>query len=426
LDPLAMVGHDAHVLVLLDGLAAHEVPILVEFCNHKNEENLVYYSKHGGMEAWLPPFQFGVYRESAREQFRFAVADLTLFHERLRGIGNFGGGTLLLTGPTGCGKSAFARFVHNLTCGGKDLPFHEFNMAQLPQDAVNFRDHFEGHEKGAFTGALTRTGGAFRECKGGTLFLDELEGLNVQNQIALLNYMQELEDLGRVRVGRLGNPTRPDEVSIRMILATNMSIEGALASGKLREDFLYRTRQVCLPGLKEIYSDCGCPHAPVLYLLLLTQKNWRSLDSHDPGRNVSSFALRYHPKLVLPYSSFYKEMKDFEWRGNLRQLSRFAQSILPSGMDKLCGESLDEQWNNWKAVQYRASRGISTIEPVSMPRDNSVASLEPEIAEKYRELLVLSLERASRDQTKAARLLRMDIRTFQKKIKAFGVESLLR
>jgi DNA-binding NtrC family response regulator len=152
-----------------------------------------------------------------------------------------------ITGETGTGKELVARAIHyNST--RKKKPFVEVNMAAIPRELVE--SELFGHEKGAFTGAITRKIGKFEHANGGTIFLDEIAELEGQIQSKLLRVLQEREI---VRVG--GNDKVP--LDIRLIVATHKDLREEVREGRFREDLFFRIMglPIHLPPLRERNQD---------------------------------------------------------------------------------------------------------------------------------------------------------------------------
>jgi sigma-54-specific transcriptional regulator len=155
--------------------------------------------------------------------------------------------TILIAGETGTGKEIVARHIHELSQRAGQ-PFVAVNCGAFSESLIE-SDLF-GHEKGAFTGALTGKAGWFEAAHGGTLFLDEIGDLPLGAQVKLLRVLQEHE------VVRLGS-RQPIPVDVRLIAATNVKLEEAVASGHFREDLFYRlaVAKIAVPPLRERPGD---------------------------------------------------------------------------------------------------------------------------------------------------------------------------
>ncbi|MBL8351481.1 MAG: sigma 54-interacting transcriptional regulator [Burkholderiaceae bacterium] len=203
--------------------------------------------------------------------------------------------TVLLTGETGVGKERFARALHAMSPrAGK--PFVAVNCAALPGELIE--SELFGAEKGAFTGAGAARAGRFERADGGTLLLDELGELPLPAQAKLLRVLQQGE------VERLGG-TQPRKVDVRVIAATNVDLEAAVAAGRFRRDLMYRLNvyPIRIPPLRERIDDIE----PLAHHLL---QRFAALH----GKRVGGFtdraldAMRRHP-----------------WPGNVRELENLIE-----------------------------------------------------------------------------------------------------
>ena len=159
--------------------------------------------------------------------------------------------SVLISGESGTGKELAARAIHKLSPRA-GAPFVAINCAALPEHLIE--SELFGHERGAFTGALTRRAGCFEQAHRGTLFLDEITEMPVATQAKLLRVLQD----GKIR--RLGG-TSETPVDVRIVAATNRQPEKAIEEKRLREDLYYRLNvfQISLPALAASKRGCFQP-----------------------------------------------------------------------------------------------------------------------------------------------------------------------
>ncbi|GAB6059689.1 PEP-CTERM-box response regulator transcription factor [Desulfonatronum parangueonense] len=203
--------------------------------------------------------------------------------------------SVLITGESGTGKELVARAVHATSSRRKNA-FVAINCGAIPENLLE--SELFGHEKGAYTGAHSRTQGKFEFAHQGTLFLDEIGELPLSLQVKLLRFLQEKV------IQRVGG--RQDiQVDARIVSATNIDIAQALASGSFREDLFYRIGVVTidLPPLRERGDDI------LLLANLFLRKNCRELNRKSAGFSQESTSCLY----------------SYEWPGNVRELENRIQ-----------------------------------------------------------------------------------------------------
>jgi len=198
--------------------------------------------------------------------------------------------TVLLLGETGVGKELFAEAIHEMSPQAQ-RPMIRVSCAAIPSTLIE--SELFGHERGAFTGAVTRRIGRFEAANQSTLFLDEIGELSPDIQVKLLRVLQE-----RV-IERLGS-TQPMNVNVRIVAATNRDLEKAVTDGSFREDLFYRLNvfPITIPPHRDRVEDI-----PALAWTFVSE----IAKSH--GRTIDSIA-----------SESMRKMQHYPWPGNVREL----------------------------------------------------------------------------------------------------------
>jgi transcriptional regulator with PAS, ATPase and Fis domain len=205
--------------------------------------------------------------------------------------------TVLITGESGTGKEVFPQIIHQLSAR-KHGPYIAVNCGAIPEGTID--SELFGHEKGSFTGALEARKGYFEEVNGGTIFLDEVAELPLSTQVRLLRVLESGEFL---KVGS----SKVLKTNVRLVAATNVNVEGAIRSGKFREDLYYRLSSVpiIVPPLRDRKDD--------IYLLF------------------RKFAVDFAEKYRMPVIELAEEAKlmleNYRWPGNVRQLKNITEQI---------------------------------------------------------------------------------------------------
>ncbi len=204
--------------------------------------------------------------------------------------------TVLILGESGTGKEVVARNVHFLS-ERKDGPFIPVNCGAIPGELLE--SELFGHEKGAFTGAISARKGRFELAEGGTLFLDEIGDMPMQMQVKLLRVLQERTF---ERVG--GN--KPLQCNVRIIAATHRNLETMISEDKFREDLYYRLNvfPIDSPALRQRKDDIP---------LLLQELNSRIQGDGDQS-------VRFTERAIA-------SLMEHEWAGNVRELSNLVERL---------------------------------------------------------------------------------------------------
>lgn len=283
--------------------------------------------------------------------------------------------SVLLRGESGTGKELIAKAIHYMSPRSKG-PFVKFNCASIPEGLLE--SELFGHEKGAFTGAITQRKGRFELADGGTIFLDEIGDLPLQLQPKILRVLQEKEF---ERVG--GEKTI--KVDVRLIAATSRNLEELISKGRFREDLYYRLNVVpiFLPPLRDRKEDI-----PLLIEYFLKRFN------EENKKNVS----------ITPQA--LRVMIEYHWPGNVRELENTIERLVVMSMEETIKPS-DLPINIESPIPQRAQR-----------KD----TLKAEIEDIERERILNALESSGWVQAKAARLLGITPRQIGYKIKKYNIQ----
>jgi DNA-binding NtrC family response regulator len=218
--------------------------------------------------------------------------------------------TILIEGESGTGKELVAHAIHKKSGRGQK-PFISVNCGALPKELIG--SELFGHEKGAFTGASQQKQGRFELADRGTLFLDEIAEMDLEAQVTLLRILEE----GRFR--RVGG-TREVMVNVRVIAATNKSLQEQVKQGKFREDLFYRLNVVRmnLPSLRERQEDI------------------KPLAQHF----LDIFSNKYHKADLRFSSELYERFAHYQWPGNIRELKNCIERAVILAREPIIGLDL--------------------------------------------------------------------------------------
>ncbi|MCF8217873.1 MAG: sigma-54 dependent transcriptional regulator [Bacteroidales bacterium] len=205
--------------------------------------------------------------------------------------------SVLITGESGSGKESFPKIIHQFS-SRKHGPFIAVNCGAIPEGTID--SELFGHEKGSFTGATDSRKGYFEEVNGGTIFLDEVAELPLATQVRLLRVLESGEFL---KVGS----SKVIKTDVRVVAATNLNVDEAITQGKFREDLYYRlnTVPIYIPPLRERKDD----------IILLFRKF------------AADMAEKYHMPVVRLTEDAKKELMNYRWPGNVRQLKNITEQL---------------------------------------------------------------------------------------------------
>jgi two-component system, NtrC family, response regulator PilR len=291
---------------------------------------------------------------------------------------------VLICGESGTGKELVARAIH-YNSARSSMPFVAVNCSAVPETLLE--SELFGHMKGSFTGAMANKAGLFEVANGGTIFLDEIGDTTPTIQVKLLRVIQEREFR---RVG--GN--QDVKVDVRIVAATNKDLEKAVADGSFREDLYYRLDviPIRLPPLRLRTGD-----------IPLLVNHFLGKFSQESGKPV--------PLLT---SEAMHVLLGHEWRGNVRELENLIERVVTFSTG---GPVSDEDIRGWlHRVVTPQQQGV----PTDLPEEG--LDLEELINGIEKDLLLKALERAMWVKKKAARLLKLNTRSFRYRLEKYSIK----
>jgi DNA-binding NtrC family response regulator len=287
---------------------------------------------------------------------------------------------ILITGESGTGKELIARSIHRQG-NRRNGPFVAINCAAIPSELME--SEMFGHEKGAFTGAHTRTIGKFEYANGGTLFLDEVSVLRSDLQAKLLRVLQERE------IKRIGS-NKPIKVDIRVVSATNTNLEDAVIQGKFRQDLYFRLNVVPIPipPLRERREDI-----PLLAKHFLNKFN-TAFNKKIPGftEKAMDALTKYH------------------WPGNIRELENLVERFVVL----LPGDEAIDLKDVPLEILMDSGQDVQDLKPDKMGLIKIREAIEKRI-------ILNVLEATKWNQTEAAKILKVNRNTLIQKAKQLGI-----
>jgi two-component system nitrogen regulation response regulator NtrX len=289
---------------------------------------------------------------------------------------------VLITGENGTGKELVARALHagSPRAGG---PFVKVNCAAIPRDLIE--SELFGHEKGSFTGAMSRKIGKIESADQGTLLLDEIGDMAEEAQAKLLRVLEEKE------VERVGG-AKPVPVDVRVLAATNQDLPRAIAEGRFREDLFYRLNVVPLrvPALRERLED-----VPELV------ESFRARLAEESGRPAPTFA-----------AAALAALREWSWPGNVRELRNVVERLgIMADSDSVGAEDVRS-----------ILREARPPDPAALgPAGEEGLPLRELLERTERRAIERALERARGTISEAAKALGMDRANLHRKMRRLGL-----
>jgi len=293
--------------------------------------------------------------------------------------------TVLIRGPSGTGKELVANAIH-YNSPRRAKPLIKVNCAAFSRELVE--SELFGHEKGAFTGAVTAREGKFEIADGGTLFLDEIGDMSLETQAGILRVLQEKEF---ERVG--GN--RTIKVDVRVLAATNQDLEAKVKEGAFREDLYYRLKVVpiVLPSLRERPEDVA------------------ALIDHFLA--IVATRLKREPKKIG--AEAYRALLAHEWKGNIRELEHAIEQALA------LSSGAEIQLEDFPTLVPMAP---SAAPPADAADGTSFKEAKQQVIERFeRQFILEALARHHGNISKAAEEMGMYRQHLQIKLAEYGIDA---
>ncbi|WP_183360776.1 sigma-54-dependent transcriptional regulator [Geomonas limicola] len=293
--------------------------------------------------------------------------------------------SVLITGENGTGKELVARSVHYLS-QRRDKPFIEINCAAIPEELIE--SELFGHERGAFTGAVSQKKGKFDLADGGTLFLDEIGDMSLKTQAKVLRILQEK------KFERVGG-TRTLEVDVRVVAATNKHLEEEIRNGAFREDLYYRLNVVPfkVPALRERRDD-----------IPLLAEYFLNAYCNREGREL---------KRIVPDAM--EALRRYDWPGNVRELKNIVERlvIMTSGGTITVNHLPDYFRGEPGGREAGGGRLDSVLE---------LSSLREAREEFEKEFIIQKLEEHDWNVSRTAEAIELERSNLHRKIKSYGID----
>jgi len=291
--------------------------------------------------------------------------------------------TILLEGESGTGKEVFAKYIHQ-TSPRKDNVFIPINCGSIPKDLAE--SELFGHEKGAFTGASYKTKlGKFELANGGTILLDEIGELGLDIQVKLLRVLQER------KFYRVGGE-KEISVNVRILAATNKSLEDEVKKGTFREDLFYRLNvaNINIPSLRERRDDI-----PILAYSF-----------------VQEFAQKFDQNVKMINDDAIKLLQAYRWKGNVREL----RNAIERAVLMMDGDELKEQQFHFLKTGDQSDKSNNAVFELKIPPEG----VKIEIVLK--DLILKTLNITKGNQVRAAKVLGLSRSKLRYRMEQLGIE----
>ncbi|HCM39896.1 MAG TPA: hypothetical protein DIS93_07995 [Bdellovibrionales bacterium] len=296
--------------------------------------------------------------------------------------------TVLLTGPTGSGKTRLAREIHD-SGTRKSRPFISINLAALHEGTLE--SELFGHERGAFTGADSRRIGKLEASQGGTVFLDEIGELNPRLQARLLEFLQS-------RVISPVGSNREIRLDVRVIAATHRNLQAAVSRGEFREDLFHRLRVIALE-------------------LRPLREHWVSLDEIVHGC-LEDICLKAGRTVLRISEEVAQRIEAYEWPGNFRELRNVLEYAVLAGEGPEITSRELPGWFCEKSAVISENLMPDQKRPVFFP-----PKYEQAITEYERAYLRWALDESNGRINQTARRIGMNKTTLMRRMRACGLKA---
>lgn len=292
---------------------------------------------------------------------------------------------VLIIGQSGTGKDIIASCIHDLSLR-RHNPLVPINCGAIPTELME--SELFGHEKGAFTGAATKRAGRFEIANTGTLFLDEIGDMPLPMQVKLLRVIQER------KVDRIGGHTSID-IDVRIISATNQSLEDLIQQNRFREDLYYRLNvfPIYVPSLSERPDDI--PALIDYHLDLIAERLNRRVAFTDNALNLLS---------------------EYTWPGNIRELANFIERMVILYDGKL----LDDQDLDGTYQRKSSSIQKTAVSQLALPTDKPF-NIKEYIANIEQQLIQAALNKSNGVISSAAEYLSLGRTTLIEKMRKYNM-----